>query len=1749
MSKLEYSPHRGLIETALPAWLIRASDTLRQHYFASSVVSLRSTREAAAVTQRLQSPAAFCVPLLKAELDRQYPHLKLDVNRHELIRMVRTGDLLQTRLMPRHQTLLEAAMQNFAPQQARKGGLEPGSVILPVGVFSFDINDDLSLRYKYPESAVVPVQPHAFAALCRSLDLGRRYQQHVAAVLGTGRHKAPGSALSPQRSRVAVKYHLRDRLEVDAVTARIKGQVTASALDLILQITQPRDLGPGPMWDGEPVDLHAVQLLQTAFGGAVMLLGPVLITRQRPNGVDPGKCLVYLPGDPHSPLHEYDSQQDFADALREKLRERDYQAFFARYVEHEDAPAFFERLNNTLAPTPAPWPLQPSRPPVPDPNADIGLRVRAYPVSLTRLMHRMYTTLIRSNAALAVVPTARLDEVASEQHLAWWESLGLGALNLAAFVVPGVGELMAAVGAIELVKDLCIGVDDWQHGQKEEALAHFGSVAQNLAMAAAGVAGGVALARSPFMEALAPIADSGGHTRLIHPDLSAYASDLSLPAQATPNALGQYEVDGGLYVVIDDRLYQQAFDPDRQRWTLEHPRLSAQYRPVMQHNGAGAWQHGLERPQQWEGAALMRRFGPLTDGLSDSELTRLREACAVSEDRLRALHLDRQPMPAALQDTLTRVGSQRQVDVLVEQLRSQQALGSGGDYAVPLLGRLPRWPRDVGLRVEMEDGRLVHYLEPTAGDAFVTFKRDGTITPHPAATVLQQLTPAQRAALFADNVGSDGASQLMALSEQLAEQASRAREEIASALMARQVPALVAEALPLQRAFPGLPAAVANELAASATQTERARLLSSGRVPTRLAEAARWQLRDLRLNRALEGIIDVQCSSLDRDRLVFGLIEQLPGWPGDLRVELLADELGGERLAEVGTPHAREVKYLVRRDGRYQPFDAREQQLAAPGNLFTALNRALPDSARAAMSITGRSGRQLRQELLRAALQDRDRAGLILGQRRVLPWFRAPWRLGEHLGYPLSGRGGPSFIQRWRVRSLFPGVTDAELPALIAWVHSRNADFDLALRGLQQEYQVLERTLREWSLRGNLGQVTPRARLRNQLVHAWRRGTTRIIVDDLLLEELPVLTADFSHVQTMAIRNAGLQDDPSGFLRQFPNLTHLSLEGNRLQAIPEALGQMEHLQVLNLQGNQLEINETLFQPLAPAGTTRPLRELIVSHGLRVAMVNDDPRSTPLTAQALAPLRRLPELRLLSLSTNAITLDDQAFDVLGDLTSLQVLRLRRTWLTFSIARRESLSRLVNLRTLDLSENLLVDAPDVSAFHQLEVLGLWNVEISEVPPGLGELLQRRPMSLTRVNLGENDITDLSSLPASDLITFSGHLELILDANPLSAASRALLRRANIIAHLPPAVEPPLSDDWLASAPAALRERVRADRLDPETQAFYRVMDQMHRTHDFQRHPEAFRERMWAMLEVVVPATDAPSGDGLGLDDLRRQLFDQASLVGETCGDGVITTLDEMETTVLAWQAASLSLEGGPTLLKPLSRMAHQLYRQALVDERARALSAAREHRLEALTQGESPLPPLDPQDDISDEQLLQHQPDEVEIRLLLRERLQERLDLRPQPSRLYGAPISEAATQRVGTRVLAEDTADGFADYLVQQAYWGTYCERVYPDAFRQLDQQWDDVLNLFTDITDPAGTIELRGDRQAAALARLDRFRPADGSGAIQWRDDLGRARPVALPDGVILELFNWMKDAKAQARTALLRQMALQPSDTASEEA
>lgn len=1736
----ERTPHRALIEAALPAWLIHAPAALRQRYFDSSGVSFRSTAAARPLMDQLQAPAAFCAPLLQAELDRQYPALKLTVSGHELVRMTRDVDALYSRLRPQRQTLLEAAMQNFAPGDAQADGFERGSVILPAGVFSFEVTDKGSLRYTYPQSKVVDLAPHAFAHLCRRLDLGKQYQAHVEAVCGVGRYKAPGQDLAPQKQRTLLKLHLRDRLEVEAVTAFMKGDLSETAYQMLLQFTQPHSANQVPMWDGQKAYVEKIGLLRTRYHEPVELLGALCISRRYVDKV-PGPCVVYLPGDPDQPLKQYPNRTAFEHALRDKLRDRGYQRYFERFLDHQQASGFFERLNNTLTPPPVLLPGQFPRPGTPDPEADIGLVLPGQKISLTRLLFRMYVDLVQRNARAQMVPTAQHDEQARRARVAWWESAGLNLLNLAAFAVPGVGALMAVVGAEQLVKDICVGVDDWQHGQTEEAMAHFASMAQNLAMVAAGVVGGAAVARSPFMESLVPVADSSGATSLMHPDLAPYASDLALPEGVHPNAQGQYEIDGGHYITLDDQLYQQTWDPRSGQWLLEHPRLAGRYRPVLRHNGGGGWQHVLEDPLQWEGATLMRRFGPLTDGFTDNELFRMRRACGVADSELRGLHVNRTPMPALLEDTLVRLRSERQVDLLVQQLAGQRPLGEGSDYVMPLLARLTPWPRGMGLSLALDDGRVLDYRLPREGGGRVILRREDWLHGEVAPQVLSQLTPAQRAELLPAEVEATPQAQASALADAVAHEAERARAEVVAGLVARQQPVLLPAAEPLLRDFPGLPARVANEIVSHANEQELEQLLGARKVSIRLGEQARLELRELRLNRAMEGLIEARQGSPDRDLLIFGLLDKVSGWPADLRVELVNEALSP--VAAAGPDSAGQVIRVVRQGELYQAFDAAGQPLSPPQDVFTAINRALPQAAREAMGITG--AKRLRLELLRQAARDRDRAGLLLNQRRVRPWFQAPTRHGERIGYVLSGRGQAGWRQRYRVNRLFPGVTQAYQDALYAWIQSRNSDFEVALQGVEQEHHVLVRSLEDWlAASANPMQGAVRIHFRQQLLGVWRWESRQFYVTGWGgAGELPVLTAEFPFVRHVNMARMQLVDDPSPMLGRFYNVTHVDLSENRLSRIPEALGTMSNLSAVRLEGNRFEVSDTMFEPLFPEGRESQVRRLDLDLALATVLVDDNPQALPLSALALAPLRRARQLRWLDMSNNTITLDDAAFAVLGELDTLIDLRLRRTWIELNASRQASLARLVNLHTLDLSDNFLDAPPAVGSFHQLRVLGLWNSHLREMPEGLGSLLERVPVMLRDINLGDNQIVDAGALPVDVLSAMGDQILVNIIGNRWSDESLATWRAARVAigdAELAiiPAPGPVLSRAWLDGAPPELIARTEADRLLPETRNFYLVLDQVPRTHGYTLDPGGVRVRVWALIDAVVPAADALPGDGLGVEDLRTQLLAQADLVINTCGDGITTVLDDMETTLLAWQAASSAMEGGEAMIEPLAQLGRQLFRQRLVDDLARAIEAARERRQTWLLLGgvEETLERLD---DISDGDLRGYLPDEVEMRLYLRHALATELRLRTQPPRLYGAHATEAMIARASAWVRAQDTQVAFGDWLVQQPFWERYWRRVRPEPFAAVQQRWANVLTVYLDATNEAlminkpgfdastiqDTFDLSGTELDEAVDRLSRF-TTPLMDFIPWRNAEGKPQHlrIVLKDEVVRQIYSWLKE-------------------------
>lgn len=1729
----DQSPHQGLIQAALPDWLISAPPALRERYFKSSRTSLYSNVQAMKVTGALQTPQAFCAPLLQAELDRRYPQLKLDVNKYELVRMVRDADPLYVRLNPVSQTLLEAALQNFDADEASPGGIEAGSVILPVGVFTYAINDDGTLRYIVDQAQVVDLAPHDFAALCRQLDLGKRYQAHVVEAFGIGSFKAPTRDLTPERKRMLLEFQLRDRLEVEAVTARIKGHLYEDAYRMVLQITQPQQAGEVPLWANRPVAFHQLRLLRTTFRSGLRLGGALLIA---PLG-NPGECLVYLPGEPDAPLKCYSSLQAFADQLREKLRSPAYQQYFLRFVPHRDAADFIRRLNNTLSPTPPTWPLQ-IQPSVPqrDPNADIGVRSDPYPITLTRLMFWHHVQMIQRNAKALVVPTSEQDRRARARRLAWWESAGLSVLNLAAFSVPGVGELMAVVGAVELVKDVCLGVDDWTHGQTAEAMEHFASVAQNVAMIGAGVVGGVALARSPFVEALVPVTDARGATRLVHPDLSAYASDVVLPEGLEPNAAGQYVVDGKHYVSLDGRLFEQQLDPASGQWTLQHPRLAADYQPLLHDNGAGAWQHVHERPLEWEGSSLMRRFGAVTDGLADHELVRLRQACGFSEAQLRQLQVNRQSMPPVLEEVLERVRAQRSVDALATGLREQLPLAEGADYALPLLARLPRWPEGLGLRVLGEDGSVRDFLPGRDGQR-IELTRDDWRSGRLGERVVQQLRARHKAELFADNVGSTERAQAQALAEALAEQVGAVRDEIAGGLIARRQPTLDPAALPLQRDFPGLSNRVANDLLTLASDRDLARLLD-GKVPLRLAEAARLQVRDLRLNTATAALMDAARTSPDRDLLALGLMEHLPGWDARTRIELVADYVGGPTLAAAGSGTAAEVKFVVRRDGLYQAFDAREQELSAQVDLFTAINRALPDSTRASLSLPSNGGEALRDGLLRLAVADRDRARLLLGQRLVEPWFRVPTVVNGVLGYELSGRGRLFGGNTARLQDLYPSLDNAALRRVLNAVRRPGESDSLAITRLETEFRVLDRSLNEWARQGSPAQVVARRTVRNRLLAAWRREGATLVLSGGEVGALPVITADFSHIDSLTLTGMGPQEDLSAFIAQFPLLGRLNLQDNVLTQIPAAIGQLAHLKILKLGKNNLAVSDTMFEALTvEEGFGSNLVQLELPDAFSV--YPSFPEANPLSAAALATLRDLGSLRRLDLSSNTISLDDAAFAVLGQMDHLRELRLRGTRVELNAVRQASLARLDQLHTLDLSETRLGIPPDVTRMGRLQTLGLFDAGIAAWPPGLTELLMPPAgdtIGVVRVNLDQNAIVELPNFTAAQMEELSWEVELTLDGNPLSPRSRELLRNTDFI-YIPPRGAPV---DALVAAPPDLAARIAADRLQPAAEAFYQVMEQFRTTAAYQRAPDVFNQRMWTLLEVIVPPVERPVGDGLGLDDLRAQVFEQANNAQQTCGDGIITLIDQFETTVLAWQAASSVPEGGISMIQPLRDLGWQLLAASMTDEYGAAIARARTGRRNWL-QGNGPEVLRHPLDDLSDAELAADplEPDEVEIRLRLRELVQPKLGLLPQPVRLFAEKISNATATKVAREVKVL-TGQRLPEWLVAQPFWQRYWKRVAPEAFEAVQAHWDDVSNVFEDVIDRPKPFDLSGKRLEAAIDQLSQFTSATEPTPIPWRDSAGKPQQVQLSEGVRWQIFTWYKLELEKAITAVVREKTLE---------
>jgi hypothetical protein len=944
-----------------------------------------------------------------------------------------------------------------------------------------------------------------------------------------------------------------------------------------------------------------------------------------------------------------------------------------------------------------------------------------------------------------------------------------------------------------------------------------------------------------------------------------------------------------------------------------------------------------------------------------------------------------------------------------------------------------------------------------------------------------------------------------------------------------------AGAAPLRGSFPGLPTRVVEELAANATDAERT-LLKAGRVPLRLAEQARVQLREVRVVRALEALYYDRQDQPDCVRLALGMLPLTEGWPQDVAVELRADSLSGTLLLRAGAPVGQPYTLVATSRG-FTVHGPANDVLRESQDLFVALYAVVREAVPATPVDAG--PRTLRSRLLEAALGNRQQLPEVLGMKRLQRAFVLPERqLDGRLGYPLSGRRVASWQTGERLRRLYPGASELELRRLRHDLGLHPLAASRILRELELEWQVLHVSLQSWvqvpatfvDAEGVEQAVSARSRQRavTLIEAAWRRESTHydllrrndyadgysLDLSGLHIGPLPAMTARFNHIRSLRLENMHMSQDPSAFLVLFGGVRRLTLYNNRLQRVPEQIGRLGHLVHLDLGRNAIEASPTVFAALRAHPSLRG--------------ISLDSAVAGLPETALADLATITRLEHADLARNALQLTAEGWQHLGSLVHLRSLDLGYNQITLTEQTTPHLNLLIELRDLRLNNNPLLHAPSLRELGALEILNLADCQIDEWPHGLSALMNRTGrVSLRRIDLSRNNIVDVPSVQYTNFVRARSWLlgrvthRFTINGNPLSAVSIRNLRVANLEArstalHL---------GNWLLDCPPALRERIEQSRLDTQTEGFYLAMTRVAETADYRVDPLGTRERMWAVAEAITEplAHEVP----VGWTDLRRHIFLLAEDATETCGDGISLLLNQFETSIHLWQTASEDIPQNVVL------ECERMFRLALVDDCAVRITQRRLNRRLALAAVpmEQPLPELDPMDLISDFDL-GISVDEAEIRLVMRRQMALRLRLPAQPQNvLYTEVVHEVTLQRVQQYIETEATFEALRTWLQDEVSWQFYMERTQAEQLEAFDQAWGFASIFFEEVTSADGPLPSVEGVPPAAFEALQGAAPQ-----LRWRDAQGAALRVQVNSGEYNALYQALASARNAARRALLEQ-------------
>ncbi|MBC3485871.1 hypothetical protein HU750_09320 [Pseudomonas sp. SWRI50] len=599
-----------LIASRLPNWLASATPERLRALNLCLSQQMDVQQQLQGLYQGTTGLDDFAAPLLQQALHDQ--QLQLDVSKAQIqLKVVLPAPLAKLLGKPQvrffKHSLLEAALHNFSAGEAAS---QDGATLL-------DEN-----------ASPLAFAPVAFAELCRTLDVGKQYQDYLKA-----RYQAP---LEEGRrvNRIVEEGH-RAALEAAVRLSALKGEINERGYQLFLPLMSSV---PTEGSDSAVLIPKALRLLGKQIRGAM-----AFEVRQGGRATAPLEGVIcWIPGDEQGALTWYGNWDTLFSSLGELFRLPGYEPFFQRFIGQRDRMAFTQALSKAKAARAAHLP------------AKLDGRYEAIELPLFEHMRKVQLDTLLDDARVLAVPTADQDSNERNARLHFYLDAGLSVLGLASLFVPWLGLPLLAIAAIEVVSGVYEGYVDWQLGDRQGALEHLLGVAENIALVGVGVGVGVIAGRvlksAGLVRRLVPVRLTEGQVSLVHPELPGYeVLDDTLAVGERGGEAGQERLrtHTGTYRVAEDPLTRQL--------CILHPTRLHAYAPLLEHNGAGGWRHALEAVQQWQDAAQMfRRLGSALSDVSDATANDVLHITGFDQARMRRLHAQNAPAPAQLLDALQR---------------------------------------------------------------------------------------------------------------------------------------------------------------------------------------------------------------------------------------------------------------------------------------------------------------------------------------------------------------------------------------------------------------------------------------------------------------------------------------------------------------------------------------------------------------------------------------------------------------------------------------------------------------------------------------------------------------------------------------------------------------------------------------------------------------------------------------------------------------------------------------------------------------------------------------------------------------------------------------------------------------------------------------------------------------------------------------------------------------------------------------